>query len=90
MPKKICPDNRTVSSGLYYAGDSCTSDCSGHEAGATWAEENQIEDPEDCGGNSDSFIEGCRTFVEKNWRKRKRLMSMKIYKMPPIRFSTLS
>lgn len=49
---------------LYYAGDPCTQDCSGHEAGANWAEENDIDDPDDCGGNSDSFIEGCRTFVE--------------------------
>ncbi|WP_156648771.1 hypothetical protein [Massilia sp. Leaf139] len=63
--QKELPDSETVSPGLYYAGDPCTSDCSGHEAGATWAEENQIEDPEHCGGNSDSFIEGCRTFVEK-------------------------
>ena len=38
----------------------CTSDCSGHEAGYEWADEHGITDPDDCGGNSDSFIEGCR------------------------------
>lgn len=52
------------STGLEYNGDTCTVDCSGHEAGAEWAEQNGIDDPDDCGGNSNSFIEGCRTFVE--------------------------
>lgn len=49
---------------LYYGNDPCTIDCSGHEAGAEWADENDIDDPDDCGGNSNSFIEGCRTYVE--------------------------
>jgi len=44
----------------------CTSDCSGHEAGYEWAEENGIDDPDDCGGNSISFIEGCREYAEEN------------------------
>jgi hypothetical protein len=38
-------------------GHSCTDDCSGHEAGYNWADETGIEDPDNCGGNSDSFIE---------------------------------
>jgi hypothetical protein len=42
----------------------CTGDCSGHDAGYKWAEEKSIEDPDDCGGNSDSFIEGCRAYAE--------------------------
>lgn len=42
----------------------CTIDCSGHEAGYEWAEENDIDDPDDCGGNSDSFIEGCIAYAE--------------------------
>ena len=42
----------------------CIDDCSGHEAGYEWAEENGIKDPDDCGGNSDSFIEGCETYAE--------------------------
>lgn len=44
----------------------CTSDCSGHDAGYAWAEENGIEDASDCGGNSQSFIEGCEAYVEDN------------------------
>jgi len=36
----------------------CTDDCSGHEAGYQWAEENDICDPEYDNGNSDSFNEG--------------------------------
>lgn len=42
----------------------CTEDCSGHEAGYVWAEEKGITDPDDCGGKSWSFIEGCRAFAE--------------------------
>ncbi len=44
--------------------DQCTVDCSGHEAGYAWAEENDIEEPGDCDGNSDSFIEGCETYAQ--------------------------
>jgi hypothetical protein len=47
-----------------FMGYSCTDDCSGHEAGYNWAEENGIDDPDDCGGNSDSFIEGCQAYAE--------------------------
>ena len=42
----------------------CTQDCSGHDAGFEWAKDNDIDDDADCGGNSESFIEGCQTFVE--------------------------
>lgn len=42
----------------------CTDDCSGHEAGYEWAERNGIEDPDDCGGKSWSFIEGCQAYAE--------------------------
>lgn len=45
----------------------CTEDCSGHEAGYQWAEGNGVEDVDDCGGNSDSFIEGCYSYVEENY-----------------------
>jgi hypothetical protein len=37
---------------------------SGHQAGYDWAEEHDIDDPDDCGGNSHSFIEGCEEFAE--------------------------
>lgn len=36
---------------------------SGHEAGYQWAENNDIDSTFDCGGNSDSFIEGCQQYV---------------------------
>lgn len=42
----------------------CTDDCSGHEAGYAWAEENDVTDASDCSGNSQSFIEGCAAFAE--------------------------
>ena len=44
----------------------CTQDCSGHQAGYRWAEENGITDPDECGGNSQSFIEGCQSYAEEN------------------------
>jgi hypothetical protein len=47
-----------------FMGYPCTADCSGHEAGYKWAEEKGIDDPDDCGGNSDSFIEGCQAYAE--------------------------
>lgn len=42
----------------------CTDDCSGHEAGYQWADHNDVTDPDDCGGDSQSFIEGCQAHVE--------------------------
>jgi hypothetical protein len=44
----------------------CTDDCSGHRAGYAWAERNDITDPDDCGGNSQSFIEGCEAYAEEH------------------------
>ena len=46
-----------------FAGDGCTVDCSGHEAGYAWAEDRDITDPDDCGGKSWSFEEGCRAYA---------------------------
>ncbi len=45
----------------------CTEDCSGHEAGYEWAEDNGIDDEDDCNGYSQSFIEGCWQYVEDNY-----------------------
>lgn len=44
----------------------CTSDCSGHDAGYEWAEENDICDPEYDNGNSNSFNEGVQAYAEDN------------------------
>jgi hypothetical protein len=49
-----------------YNGYPCTGDCSGHEAGHQWAENNSISDDSDCNGNSESFNEGCRSYIEEN------------------------
>lgn len=46
-----------------FAGENCTVDCSGHEAGYNWAMDNGITDPSECGGNSWSFIEGCEAYA---------------------------
>ena len=55
-----------VSSGYQDAGApyGCTDDCSGHDAGWAWAEENGVTDPGECGGNSISFEEGCIAYAE--------------------------
>lgn len=50
-----------------FHGYECTEDCSGHEAGYEWAEENDIDDEDDCSGDSDSFDEGCQAYVEENY-----------------------
>lgn len=51
------------SKGTFY-GYECTQDCSGHQAGYKWAEEKGITNPNNCGGNSQSFIEGCCAYAE--------------------------
>ena len=55
--------------GDYYSShgsSDCTQDCSGHEAGYSWAEENEVCDPDFDGGNSESFAEGVRAYAEDN------------------------
>src|SRR5690348_16577138 len=47
-----------------YAGNGCTQDCSGHDAGYQWAQDHDVTDPDDCGGKSWSFEEGCRAYAE--------------------------
>lgn len=58
------PAAPAVPLGPTYRGYACTVDCSGHEAGYTWAEGRGIEHPDDCGGRSQSFIEGCQAYAE--------------------------
>lgn len=48
-----------------FGGYDCIDDCSGHAAGYRWAEEKGIDDEALCPpGNSVSFHEGCRAYVE--------------------------
>jgi hypothetical protein len=49
-----------------FHGNACTGDCSGHEAGWQWAEDENISTVDGCTGNSQSFIEGCIAYVEDN------------------------
>ena len=49
-----------------FHGYGCTQDCSGHEAGYDWADRNNIQNENDCHGNSNSFSEGCRAWVEEH------------------------
>lgn len=58
------PPTHTYAPPASFRGYRCTNDCSGHEAGYEWGEENGIDDPDDCDGNSESFIEGCRSYAE--------------------------
>lgn len=53
-----------LAAGMMFKGFRCTADCSGHEAGYEWAESHDIDDPDNCGGRSRSFIEGCIAFAE--------------------------
>jgi hypothetical protein len=48
-----------------FADQGCTKDCGGHKAGYAWAEEKGISNPDQCGGRSWSFIEGCRAYAER-------------------------
>lgn len=41
----------------------CTGDCSGHEAGYAWAADRGLAELSQCGGRSQSFIEGCQDYV---------------------------
>lgn len=60
-----CAEAISERSGEFH-GYECTDDCSGHQAGWDWAETHAIDDPDDCGGNSQSFIEGCMAYAEEN------------------------
>ena len=46
------------------ATNNCTDDCSGHQAGYEWAQDNSVSSESDCDGKSDSFNEGCVNYVE--------------------------
>jgi len=54
-----------------FYGYECSDDCSGHEAGYDWADENYICDEYGSGdeywnSNSDSFNEGVNAYIEEN------------------------
>ena len=49
-----------------FHGYECSDDCSGHDAGYEWADENGVCDEYFDGGNSESFAEGVRIYAEEN------------------------
>jgi hypothetical protein len=56
-------------SSFYFLGSSffnysCSTNCSGHEAGYSWAFMNNISSDLNCDGNSQSFIEGCVAYTK--------------------------
>ncbi len=53
-----------VAHGATFDSYECLDDCSGHQAGYDWAEENDIDDDSACSTNSPSFNEGCQSFVD--------------------------
>ena len=60
---------RSVNGNSYFNGDRCYQGCAGHIAGFKWAEQQiisktgRLNHPDDCTGNSQSFIVGCRTYM---------------------------
>ena len=56
----------TIQTGKTFHGYECTDDCSGHKAGYDWAKRKGIDSPDDCGGKSNSFIEGCKAYAQEN------------------------
>lgn len=42
----------------------CAPDCSGREAGYRWAQEHEILSTGECAGQSQSFIDGCQSYLE--------------------------
>lgn len=64
--------NEYIKDNFFYGDESfygyeCTEDCSGHSAGYNWAEENNVTSEYECGGNNNSFIEGCEAYVNENY-----------------------
>lgn len=53
-----------------FHGYSCTDDCSGHKAGYNWAAKKGLTSEDECGGRSNSFIEGCRAYVREQAAER--------------------
>ena len=47
-----------------FGGNECTDDCSGHQAGYDWAEQNEVDDEDACDTPSQSFNEGCQSYVD--------------------------
>ena len=60
-PKPV--ETATASGPLLFHGYACGSDCASHWEGYSWASAHNINDPKDCRGTSETFIEGCKAFA---------------------------
>ena len=56
----------TAATAATFDGYQCKGDCSGHQAGYDWAEQNDIDDESSCSTPSASFNQGCESYVEEN------------------------
>lgn len=56
----------TTANAATFDGNTCLGDCSGHQAGYNWAEQNDIDDESSCSTPSASFNQGCESYVEEN------------------------
>lgn len=56
----------TAATAATFDGYQCKGDCSGHQAGYDWAEQNGIDDESSCSTPSASFNQGCESYVEEN------------------------
>ena len=49
---------------MFFHGVECIHDCSGHISGFQWSKRKKIINSNNCTGNSQSFIEGCKIYVK--------------------------
>jgi hypothetical protein len=56
----------TTADAATFDGNPCLGDCSGHQAGYDWAEQNDVDDESSCSTPSASFNQGCESYVEES------------------------
>ena len=56
-------ETATSSGPLLFHGYACGSDCASHWEGYSWASAHKIDDPKNCRGTTETFIEGCKAFA---------------------------
>ena len=55
---------------LVFRGEECLTDCARHRTGYEWAKSARINNPAECRGPSESFIEGCKIYTKEITRSR--------------------
>lgn len=74
----------------YFHNVACTDDCSGHAAGYEWAKNNNIIASSLCSGKSNSFIEGCKVYVNEHPQNRSYEYNSQLYSNQQIGDASLS